>query len=75
MKLSVIALVAMTMLLSSCGAVSRVNEGGLCKGLRGSIDRHAQALLDEHEETPTSVMLTGVEVISGFDAGCRLPSP
>jgi len=48
-----------------------VSDSGLCGGLRGSVDRHARALEAEQEKTPTSVILTGVEVISGFDAGCQ----
>ena len=73
MKLSVIALVTSTVLLTSCASVSQVSDSGLCRGLMGPIDDHAQALLDENQKVPASVVLTGTRVIVGFDAECSRP--
>ena len=39
-----------------------------CIGLKPSIDAHADAL--DNEATPDNVVITGVRVIEGFDAGC-----
>ena len=72
MKLSVIVLVTSTVLLSSCASVNQVSDSGLCSGLIGPIDDHAQALFDENQKVPASVMLTGTRVIAGFDSVCNL---
>ena len=48
-----------------------MSDSGLCKGLMGPVDDHAQALLDENQKVPASVMLTGTRVIAGFDSGCQ----
>lgn len=58
------------LLLSGCASVTQVSDSGICKGLKGPIDAFSLALEAEHEKTPTSVLLTGVPVIAGYDSVC-----
>lgn len=59
------------MLLSSCARDIPKTSAGICKGLKGAVDKHAETLYEFYPETPDEVLLSGVAVIRGYDAGCE----
>lgn len=69
MRLSVIPLSMLTGLLIGCAGVNPPSDSCLVyESLEKVVDAHANALLLHNEETPPEVILTGVQLISGFDA-------
>lgn len=56
-------------LLTGCAGGNSISDSCLVyETLKEVVDAHADALLLHNEETPPEVILTGVQLISGFDA-------
>ena len=62
------------MLLTACAkdSVEIKTSPGVCDGLLPAIDRHADEILSHADQTHEDVILSGVAVIEGFDAGCEV---
>lgn len=57
------------LLLSGCGQeLPVVQSSPLCDGLSPYVERHVEALI---EDGGPKSRITGVELVAGFDGGCR----
>jgi hypothetical protein len=58
----------LTLLLSGCAPDTLVNELALCNRLRPEASAHEEALATY--SAPDAVLVTGVRLLKGFEAGC-----
>lgn len=60
-----------SVMLSGCSGIGRIETSGLCDGLKVPMDDLADSILSNQEKTPDPVVIAGTRVINGYDRGCQ----
>ena len=63
-----ILLALLTTPLISCAEELKISQTGLCDGLDPLVNEHAVTL--QMEDVPAPVVISGANLIRGYDAGC-----
>lgn len=63
-------LLTLPLFLTGCGIANVETSGGVCRGLDKPVDRLADTIIDNSEDTPEDVIVAGGQVVVAYDAGC-----
>ena len=68
--LLIASLTAGTLLLGACGTIL-TDSSAVCDGARASLDEHAVAIVENSDQIPTEVLVTGSNLVAVMEAGCQ----